>query len=114
YRKLAIERQLKGKDGDAREAMYSTLVADAQIGIQGRFVKTADGKLRKILPDSVVTVGDTTGLSARLQDVRYVGNLLYVFWVPHNQIDPFDLFDISAPQNGVKYLSRLQFDGWIE
>ncbi len=114
FRKLNIERQLVGKTGDERDALNAKLVADATLGIADRFVKTATGQLRKILPDAVVTVGDTTGLNATLQDVRYVGNLLYVFWVPQNLVDPFDLFDISQPEREVRYLKRLQFDGWIE
>lgn len=115
YRKLHIDRQLKSVKSEAeRTKLYEKLVSDPELGIKGRFVRTAEGTLRKIISDSVVTVGDTTGLSASLQDVRYEGDHLYVFWVPANQKDPFDLFDISHPENGVKYLKRLQFDGWIE
>lgn len=60
-----------------------------------------------------VSVGDTTGQHASLQDVRVSGDLLYAFWVPANNIDPFDLFDISEPSKGIKHLGQLQFDGWI-
>lgn len=60
-----------------------------------------------------LSVGDTNGLNASLQDVRVSGNMLYVFWVPANNIDPFDLFDISEPSKGLKHLGQLQFDGWI-
>lgn len=114
YRKLHIERKLKGLSEDERIKKYEELARDRELGVSGRFVKTSDGKLRKILADSVVTVGDTTGLHAQLQDVRFDGDLLHVFWVPQNMIDPFDLFDISEPQKEVRYLKRLQFDGWIE
>lgn len=113
YRKLHIDRELKGLSGSEYEERRTRLIQDEKIGIQGRFVKVG-AELRKMMPDSVVTVGDSTGLSANLQDVRYDGDLLYAFWVPANQIDPFDLFDISHPEEGVKYLSRLQFDGWIQ
>lgn len=60
-----------------------------------------------------LSVGDTNGLHASLQDVRKSGDLLYTFWVPANNIDPFDLFDISEPSKGLKHLGQLQFDGWI-
>ncbi|MCM0605565.1 MAG: beta-propeller domain-containing protein [Xanthomonadaceae bacterium] len=114
FRKLGIERQLKGKTNEETDSLYTKLISDSELGIKDRFVQTTTGQLRKILADSVVTVGDSTGLHAVLQDVRFVDNLLYVFWVPQNQIDPFDLFDISQPQNGIRYLKRLQFEGWIE
>lgn len=60
-----------------------------------------------------VSVGDTNGQHASLQDVRVSGDMLYAFWVPANNIDPFDLFDISEPSKGIKHLGQLQFDGWI-
>ncbi len=114
FRQMNIERELKGMPvGDARDKRAEELAADEKLGIKGRFVQS-NMTLRKIVADSSATVGDTTGMSADLQDVRYEGDLLYVFWVPTNQIDPFDLFDISAPEKGIKYLGRLQFDGWVE
>ncbi len=60
-----------------------------------------------------VSVGDTNGQHASLQDVRVSGDMLYAFWVPANNIDPFDLFDISEPSKGIRHLGQLQFDGWI-
>jgi hypothetical protein len=114
YRRLHIERQLTGKTGDERETLLQQLAADPALGIKGQFVAQEKGAPRKIMPDSAVTVGDTTGQSANLRDVRYVGNHAYVFWVPGNQIDPFDLFDVSKPREGVKYIRRLQFDGWVD
>ena len=60
-----------------------------------------------------ISVGDTNGQHASLQDVRVSGDLLYAFWVPANNIDPFELFDISEPSQGIKHLGQLQFDGWI-
>lgn len=65
------------------------------------------------LPHMRVSVGDTNGLNASLQDVRVSGDHLYAFWVPANNVDPFELFDISKPQEGIKHLGQLQFDGWI-
>ena len=64
-------------------------------------------------PEMRVSVGDTNGLHASLQDVRVSGDHLYAFWVPANNIDPFELFDISNPSKGIKHLGQLQFDGWI-
>jgi Beta propeller domain len=64
-------------------------------------------------PHMRVSVGDTNGLNASLQDVRVSGDHLYAFWVPANNVDPFELFDISNPQGGIKHLGQLQFDGWI-
>ena len=112
-RKLNIEHKLGNLTGQQRDALLEQLVSDAAEGIKGRLIKTAKGDLQKMMADSAVTVGDGSGLSANLQDVRYDGDLLYAFWVPANEIDPFDLFDISEPQNGVKYINRLHFDGWI-
>lgn len=60
-----------------------------------------------------ISTGDTNGQHASLQDVRVSGDLLYVFWVPANNIDPFDLFDLSNLENGIKHLGQLQFEGWI-
>ncbi|HXH31979.1 MAG TPA: beta-propeller domain-containing protein [Bacteriovoracaceae bacterium] len=60
-----------------------------------------------------VTIGDTTGLNTSLQDVRTSGDLLYTFWVPANNVDPFDLLDISNPSAGIKHLGQLQFEGWV-
>ncbi len=113
-RRLYIEKQVAA---DASKGVSETVsrqkwVADATWGVHGRFVSTKD-QVRKIMPDSVVTTGDTTGLSANLQDVRIYGDWLYAFWVPANQVDPLDLFDISAPEKGVRHVQRLTFDGWI-
>lgn len=113
YRRLHIERQLAKLEIDARtEDAREKLLTDKDLGLKGRFVKSNTG-LRKLFADHVVTVGDTTGLSASLQDTRVDNGLLYAFWVPSNMVDPLDLFDISQPEQGAKYLGRLQFDGWI-
>lgn len=64
-------------------------------------------------PHMRVSVGDTNGLHASLQDVRVSGDHLYAFWVPANNVDPFELFDISNPAKGINHLGQLQFDGWI-
>ncbi len=130
FRKLAIERNVAKKEkeltaagtsgdalADALKEYRAVQLADAEIGLKGRFVKetTASGStaLLKPVEDSVVTIGSTQGLSATVQDVRYEGDLLYVFWVPQNNIDPLDVFDISAPET-VKHLGHLEFDGWIQ
>jgi len=113
YRKLHMERELSGiSDPDDRDDKREELLKDKKLGLSGRFVQTTTG-LRKMVADSTLTLGDTTGQSAQLQDVRYVDNLLYIFWVPRNQIDPFDLVDISDATKP-KYIKRLQFEGWIE
>ncbi len=109
-----IETELKHLYGEAREAMLEKLLNHPQHGLKNVLVRSENGDLRKPFADSVVTVGDGSGLSANLQDVRYQGDHLYAFWVPANEIDPFDLFDISEPEKGVRYISRLHFDGWIQ
>lgn len=113
-RRLYIDKQVKAESakGGDEEASRSKWVSDKTWGIQGRFVNSKN-QTRKLMADSVVTTGDTTGLSASLQDVRVDGNWLYAFWVPANQVDPLDLFDISAPEKGIKFIKRLTFDGWI-
>lgn len=113
-RRLYIEKQVKmdadkGLDSEKSRQKWTT---DNTWGISGRFVNVKD-QVRKLLPDSAVTTGDATGLSANLQDVRVDGDKLYAFWVPANQIDPLDLFDISAPEKGVRHIQRLAFEGWI-
>ncbi len=131
FRKLWIERELTKKQHaleaqgvagdalqDALDAARLEISADAENGLKGRFVKQ-DGTngavaITKPLSDSVVTVGNTQGLSASLQDVRFHNGLLYVYWVPANNVDPLDLFDVSAPEAGVKHLAHLEFDGWIQ
>lgn len=115
FRRLSIERQIKNLSGAEREAKLQQLLADSEIGLKGRFVVQSDGTVTKPFADTVITVGDTQGLSASLQDVRFDGDRLYVFWVPQNQVDPLDVFDISHVEtDGAKHLGRLQFDGWME
>lgn len=113
FRRLALERKFNAAPESEREALFERLIVDAEIGLKGQFIMRA-GTLHKDLADVSVNVGDTTGQHAQLQDVRVEGNLLYVFWVPQNQIDPLDLFDISQTQKSIPYLGRLNFDGWIE
>ena len=113
FRKLNIQRQLQGHYGTDLDQLQDKLMNDPELGLKGRFVRQGES-LKKIVADSMITVGDGSGLSAQLQDVRYQDGLLYAFWVPRDQIDPFDLFDMSHPENGISYLGRLHFDGWIE
>lgn len=127
FRKLNVEHFVAKKENelkaqgvsgdalaDALAAYRTTLLNDAELGLAGRFVQQSEGVLMKPLADSTVTVGNTQGLNATVQDVRFHDNLLYVYWVPANNIDPLDLFDVSAPELGVKHLSHLEFDGWIQ
>jgi hypothetical protein len=128
YRRLHIERaearrktelvaQGMGGDAlvDALAAYRIELQKDAELGLYGRFVTGGDGLSPvKLMADHAVTVGDTQGLSANIQDVRVDGDLMYVFWVPANNIDPLDVFDISAPAAQLKHLAHLEFDGWIQ
>lgn len=113
-RRLYIEKQVKADmdKGQESEVSRQKWVEDSIWGIRGRFVNSKN-QVRKLMPDSAVTTGDTTGLSANLQDVRVDGDRLYAFWVPANQVDPLDLFDISSPEKGVRHVQRLTFDGWI-
>ncbi|MBI4925045.1 MAG: beta-propeller domain-containing protein [Bdellovibrio sp.] len=115
FRRLWIDNELDKLhvSADERERQYQVLLSNSDFGLKGQFVAT-DGKLRKVVADSIVTAGDTQGQNASIQDVRYVGDLLYVFWAPQNQKDPFDLFNIKNPQQGVSFIKRLYFDGWIE
>ncbi len=118
FRKMHIARELrKLKERNATaeqlEEARLKLESDKELGINGAFVEKS-GKLEKILADSVVTVGDTTGQHASLQDVRYHGNYLYAFWVPRNLIDPLDVFDLSAPEKGIQHIGHHEFEGWIE
>lgn len=83
-------------------------------GLQGIFVRQEDGHITKIFADQSVTVGDSTGLHASLQDVRFVGDSLYVFWVPANQVDSLDVFDASHPATEISYRGRTLFEGWME
>lgn len=128
FRKLYIERAIEHRRSELNSASLPEeviaqrlatyrleLVSDSLLGVKGRFVNDAETtSLRKLVSDFSVTVGSTQGQNASLQDVRYHGNLLYVYWVPANNIDPLDLFDVSAPETEVKYLGRLEFDGWIQ
>lgn len=113
FRKLNIARELAGHYGADRDQLEQQLMNDATLGLRGRFVRAGE-TLHKIVDDTIITVGDGSGLSAQLQDVRYQDGLLYAFWVPNDGIDPFDMFDISQPEQGVKYIGRLHFDGWID
>jgi len=114
YRQLHIDRQVSAAADADKQKLQEQLITDSALGLKGRFVQEDNGSLKKIVADSDVTVGDTNGQSASLQDVRYDGNYLYAFWVPADQVDPLDVFDIGNLDQGVKHLGRLEFDGWIE
>ncbi|MBF0362818.1 MAG: beta-propeller domain-containing protein [Oligoflexia bacterium] len=71
--------------------------------------------IKKDLADKEIDVGSSDNLlNASIQDVRFVKNLIYVFWVPQNFIDPLDVFDISKLEEKISYKGRLTFDGWIQ
>ena len=63
---------------------------------------------------STVVIEAPMDLGANLQDVRFHNDLLYIFWVPFNNIDPLDIIDISQPERGLKLIGHLEFDGWIQ
>jgi hypothetical protein len=125
YRMMHLERKVKGAEQRESEEdldlLRRELLSDKELGLKGRFVRHLSGEegsgeewLVKEHADTVITVGDTNGQSAALQDVRYTADQAYVFWVPANNIDPLDRFDLRDVQNkGTPYLGRLQFDGWI-
>lgn len=113
YRRLHIERILAKTEESKREEVREQLLKDAELGLKGRFIRLKNGSLKKLVADSAVTSGDTTGLSASLQDVRYQDNLLYVFWVPANMADPLDVFNLGDLEKGVKYEGRLEYEGWV-
>jgi hypothetical protein len=128
FRKISIERLVRKKKAelatqnlnpqdieDQVAAFKIDIETNGDYAIKGIFVSKADAgtSLSKLAADDTITFGSTQGLSARLQDVRYEGNLLYAFWVPANNIDPLDVIDISKPST-LKHLSHLEFDGWIQ
>lgn len=114
FRRLWFEKKMRERPADVSEEDYANILAsDPEYGLKGVFVKDGE-QIKKILPDQVLSVGDSTGLHASLQDVRWVGDKLYIFWVPANQIDPLDVFDISQPATNLRYLGRTLFDGWME
>jgi|GEM_PF-1086582 len=108
------DHRLSTENLDAEEVIKRTesLLKNKEYGLSGIFVKTETGN-RKLIADARETVGSPDGQHAQIQDVRWNGNHLYVFWVPTNQIDPFELFDLSNVAVKAKHIARLQFDGWI-
>ncbi|MFW7381934.1 MAG: beta-propeller domain-containing protein [Oligoflexus sp.] len=115
FRRLWFEKQMKNiPTGIDADSYAETLLNDAEYGLKGVFVRQDDQRVVKIYPDQLVSVGDETGMHANLQDVRFMDDRLYVFWVPANQVDPLDVFDISAPSKKIRYLGRTIFEGWME
>lgn len=115
FRRLWFEREMqKRPSGEDATDYASKLQTHPEYGLKGVFVRQPSGGFAKILPDQTITVGDDSGQHADLQDVRFTGDKLYVFWVPANQIDPLDVFDIAAPATNLRYLGRTLFEGWIE
>ena len=115
FRRLWFEREMKNRpEGVDADSYAEKLLNDPDYGLKGLFVRRDDKRIVKIYPDQVTSVGDETGLHANLQDVRFMGDRLYVFWVPANQIDPLDVFDIRKPSRNIRYLGRTIFEGWME
>ncbi|MFW7379157.1 MAG: beta-propeller domain-containing protein [Oligoflexus sp.] len=114
FRSLWLAREMKRLGIDLDTAIDLGLTRHPEFGLHDVYVLSTDGSLSKWLADAAAFSGDTTGLSAQIQDVRFVEDLLYVFWVPQNQVDPLDIFDISQPQESIRFLQRTYFDGWIE
>lgn len=114
FRQLWIERELRRRGLSMDELEQSGLLEHPEYGLKGVFITSGEDQISKWVPDSYAVSGDTTGLSAQIQDVRFVEDLLYVFWVPQNFVDPLDIFDISQPAKQIKFLNRTYFDGWIE
>ncbi len=99
----------------SRDEAKQRLAANPSQGLKGVFVRSEDGKtLEKPYPDAKVQTQDDTGLHADIQDVRVSGDLLYVFWVPANQVDPLDIFDIRNAAKEIRYIQRTEFPGWVE
>ncbi len=113
------ERELTFKDQKNQEIMNSVeaeaqkrLLADSKDGIKNLFIGDLKGNYRKAHADHIETAHHGDGQNVNIQDVRFMDNNLYVFWVPRPQTnDPLDLFDISNVQNGAKYIGREHFDG---
>ncbi|WP_141733954.1 beta-propeller domain-containing protein [Oligoflexus tunisiensis] len=115
FRRLWWEREMKKiPAGVDKETYGEQLNNHPEFGLKGVFVKQTDERIVKLFPDQSITVGDETGQHADLQDVRFIGDRIFVFWVPANQIDPLDVFDISQPAKQIRYLGRTLFPGWIE
>ncbi len=122
YRLAHLERELDklrdvGASVERIERRRTELLNDPELGLVDTFVKSENGSSEKLFSDSRVTIGDTHGLHAQLQDVRIAGDKLYVYWVPANLVDPLDVFDISDVSQGITadhHLAHLEFEGWIE
>lgn len=118
YRKAWLAKELDGVANNTEEYIkrYNELVANSEKGMRGQFEmdQQVPGRMLKGYADTLVTTGSTDGQNASLQDVRVEGDYLYAFWVPSNLIDPLDVFDISQPSEGVEYLYRVEYDGWVE
>lgn len=93
---------------------YKSAFGELNLKQEGMMTLGEDGFLSPIIASSQVDSGDTQGQDASIQDVRLHNDLLYVFWVPRNLVDPLDIFDVSDLKAGVAYKNRLQFDGWME
>lgn len=100
-------------DPAERAAKNDAALANPDYGLVGVFVKDADG-LRKGVADRKTTIAADGGGHAQVKDVRWNGEQLYIFWMPLNRVDPFDVFDVAHPLNGTPHRARLEFEGWVE
>lgn len=121
FRVIEAMEEKKGLMSEEELVLYRDQLVSGQLfykgenlQLKGQFVEADNGMLKSLLPQSFISVGSTENLSASIQDVRFSDNFLYVYWVPQNQVDPLDVFDISHPREKVLYRGRLLFDGWIE
>lgn len=111
-----LDLMLENVPAAKQDASRETLLDDLQYGLRGRFMRVGTGaqaKLRKPFADLFETRGDTNGLSADLQSVRFSKTEATLAWVPANKIDPIDTFDISNVRKGVPHKHRIQFDGYV-
>ncbi len=118
FRQLSIERQIQ-KSSKQPEKVFEELGTSGELQLRQIFIQNKHGYLHKPYSDfEPLEFGDSNNQSAYIQDVRYVAGQdgrvrLHVFWVPANEIDPFDIVDITDAKQRPVYQSRLQFEGMI-
>ncbi len=116
FRELAMEQALKGNTDEAKR---EELLSNSELKLRGVFVQSGETLLKSISDFKTLDIGDTTGLSASVQDVRLVEDSsgqarVQIAWVPANLKDPLDIVDVTNVEERPVYQSRLMFDGWLE
>jgi hypothetical protein len=98
--KAKAEAKLMADSEQTLKNVFATETANSDVTV----TPSAESlkRLVKLYPDNQLLLGDDRGQNASLQDVRVSGKLLYVFWVPSDQVDPLDIIDIDAPQKGIE------------